>query len=126
MKKLVLFTILISLFTLSTIKGQEINYNYRIDSLINSMKIQQSEIEHIKLNLNKCHKEFQTGTTLYVLGFMVTGMYLITDISALPYISGGCFLIGSICMIDSHKFISVDDLLVKKNKPRHIVFEDLN
>jgi len=73
-----------------------------------------NEIKEIKLNLNKCHKQYQTGTSLVVGGILIsTCMYAgnSNNLFSTPlkkglfFASVGMAMIGYFIQIDSHKFI---------------------
>ena len=114
MKKLLLaITIMITSFTMH---AQEVNYQSRVDSLVQAMKVQDWKLTETKIYLMKSHKEFRTGTNFVIAGLIFAGVeYLVQkDNSSINetnkhtsfgYFAAGCFLIGGILMIDSHRYI---------------------
>jgi hypothetical protein len=109
MKKIILFVLLV-VASLSTniLSAQSLNK----DSAINSLVVISN---NTALNMQKCHSEFKTGAYLIIGSIFLEGAVLInsgnnssasaqptTQINILAGISG---LIGTILIIDSHKFI---------------------
>ena len=85
--------------------------------LITSMsygQLQKSEeVKEIKLNLDKCHREYSTGTAFIFTGIALAGVAIVTketvdDPSTTGIISGLGALtatIGYCIQLDSHKWI---------------------
>ena len=63
------------------------------------------ELTYIRNNLNNCHKEYRTGLIFIGVGIGVGTIGALTHTSVISIIGGVSGLVGTIIMIDSHKWI---------------------
>src|ERR1017187_7693567 len=109
MKMRIIKILIIGLFLTSQVYSQSSLQN-QMDSLKEQLRIDKSVL---KINLSLCHEEFRSGTQINILGgILLTGGILLSTQNidksapmALSIVGGILTIIGTVCWIDSHKYI---------------------
>lgn len=86
-------------------------FNSKAQDTINnpSMPIKEvtisNELKFIRMNLRKSHNQFKTGAVMYAASVIPIGLGFASNQPPLIYAGGVISLIGTIVMINSHKYI---------------------